>query len=192
MTRSRLYSVLGIFIIGGLAGLIVAGATASFVQYSNSLEFCISCHEMESTVYQEYTETSHYQNPSGVRAVCADCHVPHHSWIATMMRKARASMNELPNHFLGKLDTPEKFEAHRLEMAESVWAEMKANDSQECRSCHKREAMLLGEQRTRAQKQHQAAREEGQTCIECHEGIAHKLPEGMEGDEEPEPEDFTF
>lgn len=186
MTRSRLMSVIGIFILGGLAGVIFSGATASFVKYSNSLEFCISCHEMESTVYQEYKETVHYKNQSGVRAVCADCHVPHHSWIATMARKMRASVNELPNHFLGKLDTKEKFEAHRLEMAQSVWEEMKANDSRECRGCHVREAMLLDEQKTRAQKQHQSAREEGQTCIECHDGIAHKLPEGMAGSEEPE------
>ena len=191
MSRGRLFSVLGIFVIGGLAGLVVSGATASFVQYSNSLEFCITCHEMESTVYQEYKETVHYQNPSGVRAVCADCHVPHDNWIATMLRKMRASVNELPNHFLGKLDTKEKFEQHRLEMAENVWAEMRANDSRECRSCHVREAMLLGEQRTRAQKQHKSAREEGQTCIDCHDGIAHKLPEGMEEEEEA-PQDFTF
>lgn len=190
MSRRRVLSVLGIFVLGGLAGLIVSGATASFVQYSNSLDFCITCHEMESTVYQEYKETVHYQNPSGVRAVCADCHVPHHNWIATVLRKMRASVNELPNHFLGKLDTKEKFEAHRLEMAENVWAEMRANDSSECRSCHDREAMVLAEQRTRAQKQHQSAREEGQTCIDCHDGIAHKLPEGME--DEGEPESFTF
>lgn len=190
MTRGRLFSVLGIFVVGGLAGLIFSGATASFVQYSNSLEFCISCHEMESTVYQEYTETSHYQNASGVRAVCADCHVPHHTWVATLVRKMGASVKELPNHFLGKLDTTEKFEAHRLEMAQSVWDQMKANDSRECRSCHVEEAMVLADQRTRASKQHQDAREEGQTCIECHEGIAHKLPEGLEDEEASE--DFTF
>jgi len=190
MTRRRWLSILGIFVVGGIAGLAVAGATASFVQYSNSLEFCISCHEMESTVYQEYKESSHYQNPSGVRAVCADCHVPHDNWIATLWRKMQASVNELPNHFLGKIDTKEKFEAHRLEMAEIVWDKMKANDSKNCRSCHVREAMLLSEQRTRAQKQHQSARDEGQTCIECHDGLVHKLPEGAE--EEQAPQDFTF
>lgn len=183
MTRGRTLSILGIFVAGGIAGLVVAGATASFASFSNSLEFCISCHEMESTVYQEYKETVHYQNQYGVRAVCSNCHVPHHNWMAMLMRKMRASVNELPNHLLGKIDTAEKFEAHRKEMAEIVWAEMRANDSRECRSCHVREAMLLEEQSTRARKQHQSAQEEGETCIDCHDGIAHKLPETGEESE---------
>jgi nitrate/TMAO reductase-like tetraheme cytochrome c subunit len=33
-----------------------------------------------------------------------------------------------------------------------------------------------------AQKKHTAERmrEKGETCIDCHKGIAHKLPEGYE------------
>lgn len=188
MARRVLFSI-GIFVVGGIAGLVMAGATASFVQYSSSLEFCIGCHEMETTVYQEYKDTIHYQNKYGVRATCADCHIPHHSWIATLWRKARASFNELPHHLLGTLDTVEKFEEHRQKMAESVWAEMRANDSRECRYCHDREAMVLTDQSTRASKQHKKAQEEGETCIDCHDGIAHKLP--GTGEEE-ESEGFTF
>lgn len=188
--RGKFYTFL-IFVVGGLAGLAVAGATASFVGYSNSLEFCISCHEMESTVYQEYKKSAHYQNQFGVRAVCANCHVPHHNWVAMMMRKMKASVNELPNHFLGKIDTPEKFEALRPELAQHVWDEMKSNDSRECRSCHVREAMVLADQRTRARKEHESALEEGKTCIDCHKGIVHKLPETAKGEEET-PKNFTF
>lgn len=190
MSRSRIVSILGIFVIGGLAGLVVSGVTASFVGYTNKLEFCISCHEMESTVYQEYKESAHYKNQFGVRVVCANCHVPHDSWIAMMLRKMKASVNELPNHFLGTVDTPEKFEAHRLELAQGVWAEFKANDSRECRSCHVREAMLLDEQRTSARTAHESMVEEGKTCIDCHKGITHKLPEGMKKEETPK--NFTF
>ena len=43
---------------------------------------------------------------------------------------------EVYAHFTGKVDTKEKFEKHRLEMAEREWARMKANNSQECRNCH--------------------------------------------------------
>ena len=58
-------------LLGGglLIGMVLSGAFASFVQYSNTQAFCISCHEMESTVYQEYKETSHYRKPAGVRAI---------------------------------------------------------------------------------------------------------------------------
>ncbi len=190
MSRGRILSVLGIFVVGGLAGLVVAGVTASFVGYTNKLEFCISCHEMESTVYQEYKKTAHFQNQFGVRAVCANCHVPHHSWIAMMLRKMRATVDEIPNHFMGTLDTPEKFEAHRLKLAKRVWAHYESDDSRECRSCHVREAMLLKEQRTSARTAHEGAVKDGKTCIDCHKGITHKLPEGMKKEEAPK--DFTF
>lgn len=177
--------------VGGVGGLIVSGAFASFVQYSNTMDFCISCHEMESTVYQEYKDTSHYENASGVRAVCADCHVPHHNWIATVWRKVKAT-KELYYHVTGKLDTEEKFEAHRLELAKGVWAQMEANDSRECRDCHSWEAMVLADQRTRASSQHETAQAEGKTCIDCHKGIAHKNVHEQLEEEEPPPEDFTF
>ena len=48
-------------------------------------------------------------------------------------------------HLTGKLSTPANYEAHRLELAQKIWAELKANDSAECRSCHTASAMALGE-----------------------------------------------
>ena len=122
-------------------------------------------------------------------ATCAHCHVPHHNWVATLWRKTRASFNELPSNLMGKIDTVEKFEAHRKEMAEAVWAEMQANDSRECRYCHNREAMVLADQSTRARKQHENAQKEGETCIDCHDGLVHNLPET---EEKEESEGFTF
>ncbi len=162
-----------VFVIGGIAGVIFSGAFASFVQYSNSPEFCISCHEMKSTVYEEYIKTSHYENTSGVRATCADCHAPHGSWIQTVIFKTYKT-KELFYHFAGKLDTEEKFEAHRLEMAQRVWKLMEETDSRECRHCHARGAMLLDKQANRARVQHEDAEKEGKTCIDCHKGLAHK------------------
>ncbi|WP_422137087.1 NapC/NirT family cytochrome c [Endozoicomonas sp. ALD040] len=77
----------------------------------------------------------------------------------------------------GKVDTPVKFEAHRKAMAEREWARMEANDSQECRNCHTQESMELSEQSLLAVKNHTAAEKNGETCIQCHKGIAHKLPD---------------
>lgn len=87
--------------------------------------------------------------------------------------------NELLHKVLGTIDTPEKFEANRLAMAERVWAEMKANDSHECRNCHSYETMDFDAQRHTSAPAMQMAKETGMTCIDCHKGIAHKLPEGM-------------
>ena len=73
--------------------------------------------------------------------------------------------------------TPQKFEEHRLTMASNEWARMKANNSQECRNCHNFEYMDFTAQKTVAAKMHDKAITEGKTCIDCHKGIAHKLPD---------------
>jgi len=109
-----------------------------------------------------------------VRATCPDCHVPK-EWGPKIVRKIQAS-NELWHKLLGSVDTPEKFQAKRIRLAESEWARMKANDSQECRNCHHFEFMDFAEQGRRAVRTHTKAFAEGKTCIECHKGIAHQLP----------------
>jgi len=37
--------------------------------------------------------------------------------------------------------------------------------------------MALDDQDRVARKKHARAREEGKTCIDCHKGVAHELPE---------------
>jgi len=157
------------------AAIIFSGGLASFVQYSNTLNFCAySCHEMESTVFQEFKESTHFSSRSGVHPVCADCHVPHGNWIETLIYKAGAS-KELIAHFITHtVNTPEKFEAKRLELAKNVWAEMEANDSENCRKCHNVENWDLSLQKPRARGQHEEMAATGDTCIDCHKGIAHK------------------
>jgi len=171
--------LLGVPVGAFLAVLVGAAGWISFeavLAATNTEAFCISCHEMKDNVYAEYVGTIHDSNRTGVRATCPDCHVPkafHHK----MLRKMQASINELPAHFLGKIDTPAKFEAHRKDMAERTWASMRATDSRECRNCHKLDHMNLEVQDKSAQKKHKATLEKkDKTCIDCHQGIAHKLP----------------
>ena len=144
------------------------------LEATNSTAFCISCHEMKDNVYQEYRNTVHAQNRTGVQAGCPDCHVPK-EWGHKMVRKIQASY-EVWGKLTGKIDTQEKFNAHRLEMSKSVWRAMKTTDSRECRNCHKFESMDYSTQEPRASKVHQAALTGGKTCIDCHQGIAHRLP----------------
>ena len=165
--------------VGLFAGIVVWGGFNTAMEATNTLEFCISCHEMQDTVYEEYKTSVHYKNPAGVRAVCSDCHVPH-EWGPKVVRKIKAS-NELWHKLRGTIDTPEKFEAKREELANNVWAAMKATDSRECRNCHSFEAMDFEHQDRRAREKMEPVAlgtdlSEGSTCIDCHKGIAHKLP----------------
>ena len=163
-------------------GVLAWGAFNTALEVTNSMEFCISCHEMRDNVYAEYVNSPHEANRSGVRAGCPDCHVPR-EWGPMVVRKISAS-RELIYKILGTVDTPEKFEAHRLEMARRVWSTMKRTDSRECRNCHDWDTMDPEKQKPRARKQHLFAMRQGQTCIDCHKGIAHKKVHDLLDDEE--------
>ena len=171
----------GVLTIGGFVfGILFWGGFNWAVELSNSEAFCISCHEMRNNVYAEYKETIHFNNRTGVRAVCADCHVPK-AWLPKMIRKIEASVNELPKHLMGTMGTPEKFEAQRYNLALRVWTTMKNNDSLECRNCHDWQSMAQKKQSEKAWDRHEKGRRDNMTCIDCHFAIAHKEPEGDKG-----------
>jgi len=145
-----------------------------FMDATNTLEFCISCHEMEATVYQDYKHSAHFTNASGVRAECSDCHVPK-QWGPKVIRKIQASI-EVYHWLAGTIDTPEKFDLKRKELASRVWKTMESTDSRECRGCHQFSVMELENQARFAQRIHGDASSNGDTCIDCHKGLTHRLP----------------
>lgn len=175
---SARFGLATLIIAGGIAGIIFWGAFNWAMEISNTEAFCVSCHEMRDNVFKELKQTVHFTNRTGVRATCSDCHVPK-DWIYKVKRKIEAT-NELFHKIIGSVDTPAKFEAARVELAKHVWAAMKATDSRECRNCHAMASMDLEKQVRPAQRMHKAAAEKGQTCIDCHQGIAHKLPKDWE------------
>lgn len=158
-----------IFFIGGTSFAVVNTA----MEYTNRTEFCTSCHSMQ-TNFAEYKETLHYKNAAGIQASCSDCHVPK-AFFPKLYAKLLAS-KDVMHELMGTIDTQEKFEARRWDMANRVWEKMRANDSRECRSCHEYDHMDLSEQDRRARKKHTRAPLKDETCIDCHAGVAHEEP----------------
>ena len=172
MSRKVLFgTTIGVALFFMIVGVIFWGGFNTAMEMTNTMEFCISCHEMEENVYREYKKTKHYTNRSGVRASCSDCHVPD-PWVHKVVRKVQAS-NELVHKVLGTINTPEKFDAKRLELARNVWSAMKKTDSRECRNCHDFDSMNPEDQKKRSRKQHANGMVAGNTCIDCHKGVAH-------------------
>ena len=178
---SAQYSLGTLLSVGFVGGIIFWGGFNTAMEATNTETFCISCHEMEKNVYEEYKETIHYTNRTGVRATCPDCHVPR-PWVHKFVRKVRAT-NELLHKAVGSINTKEKFEAKRLRLARIVWRSMKRTDSRECRNCHEFQSMDYSAQGRRANRLHQQGYEQGKTCIDCHKGIAHTLPAGAKKEE---------
>lgn len=168
---------LGVLTIGGfVAGIIFWGGFNTALEVTNTETFCVSCHEMRDNVFAELQTTIHFSNRSGVRATCPDCHVPH-EWTNKIARKMQAS-KEVWGHLFGTIDTKEKFEAKRIDLAIHEWARLKANNSLECRNCHSDESMDITRQSVRAATAHERFLFTGEkTCIDCHKGIAHRLPD---------------
>lgn len=164
-----------------IAGIVFTGLFNVALDYTNQTEFCTSCHSMKVNL-AELEERVHWKSRSGVSAGCADCHVPK-NFKDKMIAKVMAA-KDVYHEIMGTIDTPEKYEARRLDMAQRVWAKMKASDSRECKSCHSFVHMDFSEQDRFARKKHENAPDRGQTCIDCHKGIGHKLPKGADAEDE--------
>ncbi|MDC0658930.1 NapC/NirT family cytochrome c [Leisingera sp. SS27] len=175
--RPSAYFSLGFLTMGGFVmGIIFWGGFNTALEVTNTEAFCTSCHEMRDNVFEELKPTIHYSNRSGVRASCPDCHVPH-NWTNKIARKMQAS-KEVWGKIFGTINTREKFLEHRLELAQHEWARLEANDSLECRNCHSDESMDITRQSKRAADAHERFLFTGEkTCISCHKGIAHQLPD---------------
>lgn len=177
LRRPSVHYSLGFLTIGGfIAGVVFWGAFNTALEATNTEAFCTSCHEMRDNVFEELKHTIHYSNRSGVRATCPDCHVPH-QWTDKIARKMQAS-KEVWGKVFGSINTREKFLDQRLELAAHEWRRLKANDSLECRNCHNFAYMDFTRQSPRAGQIHARwLQQSDKTCIDCHKGVAHRLPD---------------
>ncbi|HTS86407.1 MAG TPA: NapC/NirT family cytochrome c [Usitatibacter sp.] len=173
---SAKWSVLALLVVGLLIGSIGVIGTQVMVAVTGTNEFCSSaCHSMQ-WVAKEYQESGHHINAKGVQAGCHDCHIPH-AYPALLFYKAKAGIKDAISEMAGTISTEEKFNKERKRLAEVVWAEFKANNSENCRSCHTITAEVVKKQKDFVQPMHQQFLQGAMTCVDCHKGIAHKAPD---------------
>jgi cytochrome c-type protein NapC len=160
-----------------VVGIAFSSLFELVVTSTNDTEFCSGCHSMQWS-YAQLKASTHWKNSSGIHAGCADCHVPKEFW--PRLKTKISATKDLWHEIAGTINTQEKFDARQLQMAERVWQQMRETDSRECRNCHLFQHMDIGKQSDAARKDHQ--NDTGKTCIDCHKGIAHKLPQTPNGD----------
>lgn len=157
---------------GLVIGVAASGTFVAAMHLTSTDAFCSSCHQID--IVPEWKASPHYANAAGFVAGCSDCHEPSDP-LGMVVRKVKA-VDETWNQLLGTISTPKKFEAHRLELAQKEWARLRADNSQECRSCHQMTTMN-DPSKTFLRDMHRTALANGQTCIDCHKGVAHKPPD---------------
>jgi len=172
---SARWSVLALLIVGLLIGAGGVIATQVMVAATGTNEFCGgACHSMQ-WVAQEYKQSGHFANRTGVSAGCHDCHIPHR-YPALLFYKAKAGIKDAIGEVRGVISTQEKFEKERTRMAQHVWAEFKANNSENCRTCHVFNKDIVAKQKEFVRPMHEQFLAGAMTCIDCHKGIAHTAP----------------
>jgi nitrate/TMAO reductase-like tetraheme cytochrome c subunit len=172
---SARWSVLALLSAGVAAGFAATVGTQVMVEVSGTDAFCgNACHSMQ-WVAQEHRQSAHGATRTGVRAGCHDCHIPK-EYPALLWVKAKKGTKDIIGEIRGVISTEEKFKKERLHMAQVVWAEFKADNSHNCRSCHQFTPEVLAKQKEFARPMHQQVIEGKATCIECHKGIGHAAP----------------
>ncbi len=170
--------LLGIPIGGFFAVAFGIGGWLTFdtvMHATNENEFCYSCHIGMDTIVEEYQESVHFKNKFGVQAGCSDCHVPK-EFFPKMWVKIKATKDVY--HMIAGTVNLENFEEKRNHMAETVYDSMKSRDSKECKNCHNPDDWDKTMQPARAAKRHDQVRwaAKDETCVDCHQGIAHNRP----------------
>ena len=171
-TPSPRYSLLTLLLAGVAIGVVGLLGFDFALHATSTNEFCSGCHVNDAA--KEWRQSAHHNNRVGFVAGCSDCHLPR-EFVPKMVRKIKAA-KEVWGHFTGIIGTPEKYEAHRLAMAENEWARMRANGARECRNCHHPES-IVDKDKAYVADMHKSALSGGQICIDCHKGVAHRAPE---------------
>jgi nitrate/TMAO reductase-like tetraheme cytochrome c subunit len=164
--------MLALLALGFAIGAVAIIGTQVMVTVTGTNGFCGgACHSMQ-WVAEEYRQSVHGANGTGVGATCHDCHIPKH-YPELLWYKAKAGTKDIIGEIRGVISTEEKFKAERPHMAQLVWDEYKANDSRACRNCHQFTEAALAKQNEWHANQ---LREGKATCIDCHKGVAHAAP----------------
>ena len=175
-TPSAKWSVLAPVVVGIIVGAGGVIATQVMVTATGTNEFCgNACHSMV-WVAQEYKQSVHFANRTGVAAGCHDCHIPH-EYPQLLWYKAKAGIHDAIEEARGTISTEEKFKKERLRMAKMVWAEYKETNSANCRYCHVFTPEIIAKQKEFVQPMHKMVLSKESTCIDCHKGVGHTAPE---------------
>jgi len=174
-TPSVKWSVLSLVVMGIVGGAGVVIATQMMVTQTGTTEFCSgSCHSMQ-WVAQEYKQSVHYVNRTGVGAGCHDCHIPH-AYPEVLWYKAKIGIHDAIQEARGVISTEEKFKKERLRLAKMVWTEFRETNSANCQHCHSFTPEIVAKQKEFVRPMHEKVLSNEATCIDCHKGVAHTEP----------------
>ncbi|WP_077211328.1 cytochrome c3 family protein [Bacillus dakarensis] len=139
LKKKKLWLFIGVF-----AGIILSVVTIKTFAYTDSAEFCSSCHIM-TNVHDSFSESTH------ANLACSDCHLPHDTMANKLYNKAKAGLGHVYFNTLGEDKIPDVL--HATDNSEEI-----INDN--CIGCH---------ESTLDNVSHDAK----ESCSSCHEAVPH-------------------
>ncbi|HTR57568.1 MAG TPA: NapC/NirT family cytochrome c [Casimicrobiaceae bacterium] len=175
------WSVILLIALGIAVGIVGVGATTWMVNATSSENFCATaCHTMQWAA-AAYERSPHFANPHGVRASCADCHIPFESRPATPFQyifgtigtKEHDGIHDAIAELRGTISTEEEWDARRPKLAADVEAWLRKTNYVTCKGCHRLDAATGP-----AADIHADLLKAGPVdCVQCHADVGHKFAE---------------
>ncbi|QED49024.1 cytochrome c3 family protein [Cytobacillus dafuensis] len=133
-----------LIMIGVFVGIIVSVVTVKTFAYTDSADFCQSCHIM-TNVYESHGDSTH------AKLACSDCHLPHETLAGKLVFKAKSGIGHVYYNTLGSEKIPEVL---------LTTEDSKKAVNQNCINCH---------ESTLDNVSHDAK----DSCSSCHQAIPH-------------------
>lgn len=150
-------SVVAVFVVFGY--LVAESQMLSYL--SNEPEVCINCHTM-NTHYATWQHSSHR-----AEATCVDCHLPHDSFTAKMLAKARDGFNHSKAMTFGTYGA-------NLRISDDAASRIQEN----CIRCHDSLVSQMIENAHRYSRASSHVRG-GRMCWDCHRGLPHGVTRNL-------------
>lgn len=137
-------------IVGIFVGILLMVGGTKTMGYTDSAEFCSSCHIMNAVV-ESAAESSH------AKLSCNDCHLPQDNKVVKLVDKARVGMGHIYYNTIASDSIPDVLHA-------TEWTINTINDN--CISCH--EHIVSNDKDLAA-----AAHDVKENCTDCHRSTPH-------------------
>lgn len=166
--KKPIWFILLLLVIGGVLGLGASYGVGVAVHHTSDDAFCVKCHTMQAVTDSYHADVHGGNNPTGFKAQCVECHLPHDSLANYLYTKAATSVHDIRVQFFGDLESID-WEAKRKRASEFTY------DSG-CMSCHGNvEKATTGDHRAYiAHKEYFEGRTD-KSCVECHNHVGHHV-----------------
>lgn len=161
-----------IFMLGIIIGALLFLGGKRTISSTSTNNYCQSCH-IHTHADESWLRSSHYQNPSGVRVKCVDCHLPPEGSYYHFKTKVKTGMHDLYAYHFKDSASFNWESKSQLEHAVAIVY----NES--CLECHQNlfPIGLSTEGGTAHLYYEQQAEKLDLQCINCHLDVGHYNPD---------------